>query len=281
MSAAKKKKKHALRAALAALVLTILVALALVYQKQLVRYSYKVYRVYRRLTHHPARVPFQAIHFPDGYTVHGIDVSHHQEEINWSQLLSRDQLGDTVKFQFAFIKATEGNWSVDVAFADHWEEAHNNQVICGAYHYFLADRDAIKQAQNFCSTVDLQRGDLPPVIDIEETRGKSKADIVQGVKSMAEVLEKRYGVKPILYSNISFIEDYLSDDFSGYYFWVAHYYEEDLNISSDIKWLFWQHNDKAMLFGDNDLVDVNVFNGNRTLLKEFLIKGEPVIRPAN
>jgi lysozyme len=82
----------------------------------------------------------------------------------------------------------------------------------------------------------------------------------------------RYGVKPIIYSNISFIEDYLSDDFGDYNFWVAHYYEDELEISDEIHWVFWQHNDKAMIFGCDNSVDVNVFNGNQEKLKDLLLK---------
>ena len=80
------------------------------------------------------------------------------------------------------------------------------------------------------------------------------------------------------YSNISFIEDYLSDDFPDYYFWVAHYYQDDLNISSEINWLFWQHNDHAMLFGYDQGVDVNVFNGNIIEFRSILVQSGPRIR---
>ncbi|MFN8311037.1 MAG: GH25 family lysozyme [Chitinophagales bacterium] len=275
-----KKKNKKLRASIYALLFAAFVGLAFAYQKQIIRYSYKAYRYYRKQFRHPRKGKFQTITFPETYNVHGIDVSHHQEIIDWNQLKTKDEFGDTIAFRFAFIKATEGSWSVDVAFADNWEEAHENKIICGAYHYFLADKDPVKQAQNFCSTVDLKAGDFPPVIDIEETRGKSKAEIVAAVKVMAEILDKRYGAKPIIYSNISFIEDYLADDFSDYYFWVAHYYEEELHIADEVHWIFWQHNDKAMIFGCDNSLDVNVFNGNMTLLKAFLLKGQPVIRPA-
>jgi GH25 family lysozyme M1 (1,4-beta-N-acetylmuramidase) len=56
------------------------------------------------------------------------------------------------------------------SFAGNWEDAHEHHIFCGAYHYFLPDKDAKKQAENFISSVTLHQGDLPPVIDIEDTR---------------------------------------------------------------------------------------------------------------
>ena len=176
------------------------------------------------------------------------------------------------------MKATEGTWKEDRTFDDNWEDAHAHHITSGAYHYFLPDKDAKKQAENYISSVTLKEGDLPPVIDIEDTRGCTKQQIVDGVKTMASLLEIRYGTKPIIYSNISFIEDYLSDDFPDYYFWVAHYYQDDLNISSEINWLFWQHNDHAMLFGYDQGVDVNVFNGNIIEFRSILVQSGPRIR---
>ncbi len=248
------------------------------YHKPLNRYCYKVYRLCRRHLHKVPKDDFQAIDFPSGYSIHGIDISHYQEDFNWDNLRTKTADGDTVDFTFVFMKATQGPWAEDAAFAGNWEDAHDRHIVCGAYHYFLPDKDASKQAENFISSVNLHVGDLPPVIDIEDTRGKSKQEIVSGVKTMSRLLEIKYGVKPIIYSNISFIEDYLSDDFPDHYFWVAHFYEDEMNISDEIHWLFWQHNDKAMMLGYDQHVDVNVFNGNMIELRSLLLQSNPPVR---
>jgi lysozyme len=249
------------------------------YHKQITRYYFKAYRLYKRNHHKPSTKSFESVPFPEAYNIHGIDISHYQEDINWDKLQTTSTEGDTITFTFAFIKATEGPWKEDRAFEGNWEDAHDHHIICGAYHYFLPDKDAKKQAENFISSVTLQTGDLPPVIDIEDTRGRSKQEIVEGVKTMATLLELKYGTKPIIYSNINFIEDYLSDDFPDYYFWVAHFYQDELNISKEVNWLFWQHNDRAMLFGDDQKVDVNVFNGNMIEFQNILVQSGPRIRP--
>jgi len=269
------KKIQWWKAIVATLLFVALIYTVFYHHKQITRYYFKAYRLYKRGLHKPAPDSLKTIPFPEAYNIHGIDVSHYQEDINWDNLKTISTDGDTVCFTFAFMKATEGPWREDRAFAGNWEDAHDHHIICGAYHYFLPDKDAKKQAENYISSVNLQAGDLPPVIDIEETRGKSKAEVVAAVKTMANILEARYGAKPIIYSNISFIEDYLSDDFPDYYFWVAHYYEDELNISEEINWLFWQHNDRAMLFGYGQEVDVNVFNGNMIEFRNILLQSAP------
>jgi lysozyme len=273
-----KKKNKWLKGLVATLLFVGLVSTAFYHHKQITRYYYKAYRLMKRAFHKPSESSFASIPYPDGYNIHGIDISHYQDDINWDNLRTISTQGDTISFSFAFMKATQGPWSEDPAFQSNWEDAHDRHISCGAYHYFLPDKDARKQALNFMSSVALQAGDLPPVIDIEETRGRSKQEIVNSVKIMADMLEARYGAKPIIYSNISFIEDYLSDDFTDYYFWVAHYYQDELNISQETNWLFWQHNDRAVLFGDDQKIDVNVFNGNMIEFRSILLQGVPVIR---
>ncbi len=253
-------------------IVCLLVVLGLVYHKQVIRYGYKAWRLQKRFFMKPSPQQGFNIEYPYGYNVHGIDVSRWQDVIDWKKLKTRTIDGDTLNFEFAFIKATEGTLLEDPTFRDNWEDARKNKVIRGAYHYFLPNADAKLQAKNFMSSVKLVKGDLPPVIDVEETGKKSKKELVKRIKIFNAEIEKKYKVKPIIYSNISFIEDYLADDFDGHFFWIAHYYEEELVIEKSVKWLFWQHSDRAAMFGCKQAVDVNVFNGNRSRLKELLLK---------
>lgn len=240
----------------------------------LVAFENKKYirRVYRYFSQRYTKTTWKPTDFPAAYEIHGIDVSHYQDDIDWKKLKAIDSYGDTIQFQFAFIKATEGLLTEDSRFDEYWEDAKDADVVRGAYHYFLPDRSAKLQATNFITSVKLQPGDLPPVVDVEETRGKKKADVVKGLKEMLMKLEEHYKVKPIIYSNINFIEDYLSEDFSGYRFWVAHYYQDELKPDESIQWLFWQHSDQADLLGISGNVDANVFKGDEVDLNKLLVK---------
>lgn len=242
----------------------------LYWHKTAVRYGYKAYRYIKENSnrHNVAN----HVNFPESFNVHGIDISRYQPDVDWTTLKAVDVDQDTVQFQFVFIKATEGLFWEDPTFEDNWDDARKHKIIRGAYHYYKPSSGAKLQAINFINSVDLKTGDLPPVVDVEEAGHKGKKELVKSLKIYVAAIEKHYGIKPIIYSNINFIEDYLADDFSTYKFWVAHYYVDDLKISNDIKWLFWQHHDKAHLLHSSASYDVNVFNGSNAELKKILVR---------
>jgi lysozyme len=229
-------------------------------------------RAYRFVTHHYYKTNFKPSDFPGGFEVHGIDVSHFQDVIDWKNLKATTTYGDTIHFDFVYIKATQGLIAEDEMFDENWEDAHDRHIVRGAYHYFLPDRSPEIQAQNFILNVRLKPGDLPPAVDIEEVKGKSKEEIVSALKIFIQKIEEHYGVKPVIYSNLNFIEDYLSDDFGNYSFWISHFYEKEPDVDENIRWVFWQHSNKADLLGINGNVDADVFNGSRQAFDSLLIK---------
>ena len=160
------------------------------------------------------------------------------------------------------MKACEGSWQVDPQFARNWESAKRNGIIRGAYHFFLPDISPKMQAVRFTNTVKLSSGDLPPVVDVEEAGRKSRQELVASLKIYVAAVEKAYHCKPIIYSNVSFIDKYLADEFSDYQFWIAHYYTAKPKLASKVNWVFWQYHDRAKITGCRQCVDVNVFNGS-------------------
>ena len=59
--------------------------------------------------------------------------------------------------------------SGDDTFTQNFGQARKYGFIRGAYHYFIPKTDARKQADFFIRTVQLAKGDLPPVLDVETT----------------------------------------------------------------------------------------------------------------
>lgn len=228
-------------------------------------------RAYRYIAHRYYKTNFSPTDFPQAYALHGIDVSHYQDIIDWDKLIAVNTEGDTIHFRFVFIKATQGLWLEDDMFDEYWEDARDHGMVRGAYHYFLPDRNPKIQAKNFISSVKLEKGDLPPVVDIEETRGKTVQEIDTALRQFLNLIEAHYGVKPIIYSNINFIEDYLQEQFPDYPFWIAHYYRDELAVDETINWVFWQHSDKADLLGINGKTDANVFNGGDDAFRKLLM----------
>lgn len=208
------------------------------------------------------------IELPANYSIHGIDVSKYQQFIDW-QLVS-DMEVNNVKISFAFIKATEGLGNVDRHFKRNWKKARDAGLVRGAYHFFLATKSGKAQAQNFISRVELEKGDLPPVIDVEQAFGVAPDKLRKQVKEFIDALELNYNVKPIIYTNVDFYNRYLKGEFDNYPLWVAHYLQKDRpRIKRD--WIFWQHSETGRVNGILNQVDFNVFNGDSADFQELLI----------
>ncbi|PWK79588.1 lysozyme [Mucilaginibacter oryzae] len=210
------------------------------------------------------------IHIPDGYTVHGIDVSSYQGRINWKQVKAMHE-GD-VHISFAFIKATEGVLSVDPYFQRNWREAPKAGIICGAYHFFLPQKSGTWQAKFFLQTVKTEKGDLPMVVDVERLYRVKPEKMREQLESFIKMIESRTGIKPIIYTNLKFYQDYLQGYFDGYTLWIAHYYQPKLLVSNSTNWKFWQHSDKARVNGINHVVDFNIFKGDSTEFEKLLVR---------
>lgn len=85
------------------------------------------------------------------------------------------------------------------------------------------------------------------------------------------MIEQYYKVKPVIYTNVDFYENFLQDKFDGYPLWVAHYYVKDKPVIKR-NWTFWQHNEKGRVNGVDAYVDFNVFNGDSTSFGKILLK---------
>lgn len=214
------------------------------------------------------RYPEFGIPIPAGYEIHGIDVSRYQQTISWEAVKQMNVQG--IQLGFAFIKATEGVNNLDPRFKRNWKKSRQAGVIRGAYHFFIPTRDGKLQAKNFIKNVDLQTGDLPPVLDIEQAQKVKPEQLRKEIKAWLDAVEHYYSVKPIIYTYIDFYENYLQGYFDDYPLWVAHYLQpHQPRISRD--WSFWQHSEKGRVNGIASRVDFNVFNGDSVSFRSLLV----------
>ena len=205
---------------------------------------------------------------PHGYKVHGIDISHYQGDIDWKMLKQTRQ--GQFPVQFIFMKATEGGDFADDKFVANFDSARAHGFIRGAYHFYNPKTDAHKQADFFINSVKLEPGDLPPVLDIEK-KSRDIKKLQNDLKIWLRKVESHYGVKPIIYASYKFKTRYLNDSiFDTYPYWIAHYYVDSVKYQGE--WQFWQHTDVGTLPGIDEQVDLNVFNGSLSEMKELLLK---------
>jgi lysozyme len=212
------------------------------------------------------------IRIPGGYDIHGIDVSRWQQKVDWERVKKMDVGG--IKVRFAFMKATEGTWQEDPQFESNWQNTRKHGIIRGAYHYFHPNASPRKQALNFIRTVTLKSGDLPPVVDVEETNGMTREQVQRYTKQFLDILEKHYKVRPILYTGRDFYRVHFADEpaFKPYILWIANYRVTELTMPDDARWHFWQHSDEGHVNGINEKVDFNVFSGDSLAMRRLLVQ---------
>lgn len=205
---------------------------------------------------------------PDEYEVYGIDVSHHQGEIDWEKL--HREMSREVPITFVYIKATEGKDHTDKRFKENFRNARKAGFICGAYHYFGTKSTGHEQAKAYIRNVKLSSGDMRPVVDVEEElESPEKMKIyIQELKIFLSVLEEHYKIKPIIYASRNYHRRYLSG-FDQYPLWIAHYYVDYLD--SNLSWQIWQCSDKGKMPGIKNPVDINIYNGSLSNFKKMLI----------
>ena len=217
--------------------------------------------------------------------VKGFDISKHKPEVDWERVRSQD-------IRFVFIKATQADDIVDPKFAEHWANARQAGILRGAYHFMDPNVDGKPQAKLFLSTVNLEPGDLPPVLDIErlptdtgkgKKGGKSKdgkgkkggkqqadtekinAQMVDCANSWLEIVRTETGRTPIVYSRANFLETWLTRKgkspawASKYPIWIAQYFNLPLNENTlpiQAKgwqpFTFWQYSSEGELDGVYD-----------------------------
>ena len=199
-----------------------------------------------------------------GPTVRGVDVSYFQEAIAWRRVR---QAG----VQFAFIRVSDGAATWDPRFVDNWHGARRVGVLRGAYQFFRPEESAIAQADLMIAAIRRDRGELPPVIDVETDGGKRPAELAAGIRAWVERVRTELRVEPIVYTGPDFWRERVGGaDLTGQPLWLAHYTPSCPTIPSPwMRWTFWQHTDRGAVPGIDKPVDLNLFAGDYLALEEL------------
>ena len=216
------------------------------------------------------RALYGDISYPEGYEIHGIDISHHQGSIDWEELKDKGLI-NKLPVRFVMIKATEGATKIDENFRDNFHQSREYGFTRGAYHFYSVHSTARSQADFFIRNVKLENGDLPPVLDVEhKPKDQTDDEFKSSVLEWLDIVERHYGVKPIIYTYYKFKMQYLNDSiFDDYPYWIAHYYVDEIEYKG--KWKFWQHTDVGKLPGIKGYVDFNIYNGSFYDLRKMTI----------
>lgn len=215
----------------------------------------------------------------DGPTTFGIDVSRWQSTIDWDQVAT-----DGVKY--AIIRVANGTSALDQEFIANWTNAKRVGILRGSYQYFRPAQDPIAQAQHFVNALREQGdiGELPPVIDVEETDNESPSVIRNGVRAWIDYVEAELNVRPMIYSgryfwgpNVCGGDLNTCSSFAQYPLWHPQYGNNPVDPPQNVngrtcpnisdtwqRWDFWQYGSQGRIAGIGNRqsnVDMNVFNG--------------------
>lgn len=185
--------------------------------------------------------------------VFGIDVSNYQGRINWAKVKK-----DKHKVKFVIIRSTMGDNRRDGKYYTNLAGARRQGFIVGAYHYYDPNENSVLQANNYLNTVKLKKDDIIPIVDLERlSRVQNKKNLKAGLKNWLKIVEKRYGVKPILYTGYDFYKSHLAKDFSRYPLWIAaySYHKRKAKIVRESE--IHQFSEKVTIFGIKGKVDGN------------------------
>lgn len=231
--------------------------------------------------------------FPDHVKpgqVWGIDVSHHQGRIDWTDVPDQGVF-------FAYMKASQGKRFKDRQFGRNWiavNELRNQgkKIHRGAYHFLSAGFSGAEQAKLFIEQVGkLEGADMPACLDMEwdfEVRdgrvvtdasgnaidrwaGLSSEEIVQKALSWLEAVEQGTGKQPIIYTNAHWWQQRIGESkkLSKYKIWIADYSRRSLTAEkpreiNGHQWAIWQLTDRGFAAGVGGNVDTNRFRTNES-----------------
>ena len=102
------------------------------------------------------RALYGDVSYPEGYEIHGIDISHHQGHIDWEELKDNGMI-DKCPIRFVMIKATEGATQTDENFRENFYQAREYGFTRGAYHFYSVHSPAKDQAAFFIQNAALEK----------------------------------------------------------------------------------------------------------------------------
>lgn len=193
----------------------------------------------------------------DGPSTPGIDVSYHQDTIQWPRVRKAG-------IRFAFIRVSDGTTFEDPLFRKNWDGAKAARIARGAYQFFRPEESAIAQADLLIAALSRDPGELPPAIDVEVSGGRSRTQVATAIRVWVDRVRARLGVEPIVYTSPSLWRDLTGNaDLSTQPLWIAHYDTDCPRVPPEwSEWTFWQYSKSGTVPGIRGPVDLDVLNGD-------------------
>ncbi|MFC7549219.1 glycoside hydrolase family 25 protein [Plantactinospora sp. GCM10030261] len=214
---------------------------------------------------------------PPGYPISGIDVSHWQGTINWSQVAASGR-------KFAYAKVSEGMDYADPRYAANRTAARAAGIKFGGYHYArpeegnprgqadrLIDLGGYPTGRQEPAQIDSM---LPPMLDIEWPWEGGALDpcykltpnaMVAWISEFVDQVRRRTGQPTMIYTNVNWWNPCTANStaFGSQPLFVARYNTSPGTMPAGwTSWTIWQYTNNENVSGVAGGVDGDVFNGD-------------------
>ena len=193
----------------------------------------------------------------------GVDVSHHQGEINWEKVKAAG-------YDFAILRIAyrgygeSGNLMEDKKFFEYYEGARAAGLDVGVYLFSQAvnEQEAFEEAQFVLKLLDGKELQLPVTYDPETIRDDvARTDAVSGEQFtknailFCDEIEKA-GYEPMIYSNMVWEDEFFDMKLlEKYTFWYADY---EPVPQTPYQFAYWQYSEKGSVDGIEGAVDLDI-----------------------
>lgn len=185
----------------------------------------------------------------------GIDVSEWQGEIDFGAVR---QAG----IEVVYIRAGEGSGYTDRYFRRNYEQAKQNGLQVGFYHYVTAisEEEARAQARFFVSLLADTQPDCKLAMDYENFHGQSRETVNRIARTFCDTVRELSGKEVVVYSNAYSAGSVFDASLAASYpLWVAEYGVNSPRTGNWSTYAGWQYTSQGRVSGISGNVDRDVF----------------------
>jgi len=194
----------------------------------------------------------------------GIDVSYHQNEINWEELMTSPV--EFIMVRCGYRGFTEGGLIQDEKFEEYAKGANENGLALGVYFFSQAitEDEAIEEADFVINLINDYQISYPVAFDTENVNDPeartNKAELTQEeLSKIADAFCKRIreaGYYPVIYASENWLRRSLDITMlSDYDIWAPQYLDKNDFLYD---FTMWQYTDKGSIPGIEEEVDLNI-----------------------
>lgn len=201
----------------------------------------------------------------------GIDISHHQGNINFDKLKGN--------IDFAMVRTSYGNFYEDSKYKQNIEGLERIGVPYGLYHFSYAKNvsDAKKEAEGFVNIIKNYNPTYPIAIDIEYSDRTSNVEsdtLIDIAKTICEIVESN-GYYVVIYANLDYFNNKLNNStLDKYDKWLAQWSSKPTYSKS---FGMWQYSSVGKIPGISGNVDLDIsYKDYPTIIKEKGLNGSNI-----